>query len=254
MLSLFPALLFAASLAGLAGGAGLVQDAVDAAAGAGLDADTQQVVRDAVRTALESSEGALGLALLLSLLLALSGASGALNAVGRSLDAVSGSQKADDARGFVVRRAQALALTAALALLALIGIAAMLLGGDFARDVFGEIGLGGAAASAWEFARWPLALIAAALSVSLVYRWAPSPDVRSTRFLSPGALAAVALWVVLTAGFTFYLRSFSDYGAVYGTFAGAVVLLLWLNLMATAFLFGAELDAELERRGASSAD
>ncbi len=61
----------------------------------------------------------------------------------------------------------------------------------------------------------------------------------------------VVLWVLATLGFSFYVGNFGRYGAVYGTFATLVVLLLWLYLMALAFLYGAELDAELRRRGAA---
>ncbi len=253
MLSLFPAMLFAVSLAGLLGGAGLVEQAVEAAEGAGLDSETQSTVRDAAQTALDSSGGALGLGLVIGLLLSLSGASSVLSAIGRALDAVFGAQ-VKDPRGLVAKRLQAAALTAVLVALGLVGLAALLLGGDLAHDAFDEIGLGSQASSIWSFARWPLALATTALAVSAVFRWAPAPDVRRARIFTPGALTAVVLQVALTAGFTFYLRNFGDYGAVYGAFAGAVVLLVWLNLMVTAFLLGAELDAELERPPSAAAD
>ncbi len=94
--------------------------------------------------------------------------------------------------------------------------------------------------------RWVVALVAASLAVALVFRFAPSPHVARARLLTPGALTVVGLWVALTWAFSVYLRNFGDLGAVYGAFAGAVLLLLWLNLMATAFLLGAELDAEIE--------
>jgi membrane protein len=57
----------------------------------------------------------------------------------------------------------------------------------------------------------------------------------------------VVLWIALSLAFSVYVRNFSSYGAVYGAFAAAIVLLLWLFLSAHAFLFGAELNAELER-------
>lgn len=252
MLSLFPALLFAVSLAGLLGGAGLIDRAVQTAESAGLDAQAQAVVQDAVATTLERSGGTLGTTLVVGLLLALNGASGVINAAGRALDVVFGAREGDR-RGFAAQRGRAIALTSALAVLALVELAATLLGGDLAHDAFDEVGLGSAAAGAWSIARWPLALAAAALAVTLVFRFAPSAEVARVRVLTPGAVTVVLLWVVLTAAFTFYLRHFGDLGAVYGAFAGAVVLLLWLNLMATAFLLGAEVDAELEGAGADSA-
>lgn len=247
MLSLFPALLFAASLAGLLGGSGLVASATDAADAAGLGAEAQSVVRDAVDKAVNSSPGALSGGLVLGLLLSLKGASGVINAVGPALDVVFGADP-DDVPGFVKRRLMSVAVAAALALLGLTALAALVIGGDLAGDLFGEIGLGHAAEVIWAFARWLVAALAAALAVSLVFRWAPSPQAARSRMLTPGALTVVGLWIALTAAFSLYLRSFADYGAVYGSFAGAVVLLLWLNLTATALLLGASLDAELERR------
>jgi membrane protein len=251
MLSLFPALLFGVSLAGLLGGQSLIDEAVSAAESAGLDAEAQEVVRDAAETALGGSGEALGLSLVISLVLALSGASGVIKAAGRALDTVFGSLERD-ARGAIAQRARAAALTAVLALLVLAELAAALLGGDLATDAFDEVGLGEQAAGVWSFLRWPVALAAASVAVALVFRFAPSSDVGRARLLTPGAITVVALWVLLTALFGFYLRHFGDYGAVYGAFASAVVLLIWLNLMATAFLLGAELDAEIEDPAAAA--
>ena len=70
---------------------------------------------------------------------------------------------------------------------------------------------------------------------------------RHIRWITPGAAVGVLLWIVLSLGFSIYVRNFSSYGAVYGAFAAAIILLLWLFLSANAFLFGAELNAELER-------
>src|SRR6266536_4942909 len=65
--------------------------------------------------------------------------------------------------------------------------------------------------------------------------------------ISPGAVFGVVLWLVLSIGFAFYVRNFGSYGAAYGAFGTAILLLLWLYLSANAFLLGAELNAELER-------
>ncbi len=246
MLSLFPALLFAVSLLGLLGGIDLVDKAVALADDAGLGAEAQTVIGDAVETAVNGSESALGIAMLIGLLLALSGASGVLNAVGRALDELFDAETGDGP-GFLRRRATSVALTAVLLALAIVGLTALFLGGDLAHDAFDGIGLGQQAENVWAMARWPLAALAAALSVSAVFRWTPSPAARRSRVLTPGALTVIALWLIVSTAFGFYLRNFGNYGAVYGAFSGAVVLLLWLNLLATAFLFGAALDAEIER-------
>ena len=241
MLSLFPALLFGASLAGIVGGRGLIEDAQQAAQDAGLGPEAQQVVGDAVDHALSSSSGALGIASAIALVLALYGACGVLDAAGRELDSVFGREESENT-GLLRRRAELLALAGGLVVLVLVVLAANFAGEDAASDLLGD-----AAGNVWAVLRWPLALVAAALAVSAVFRWAPSVHgARRTSLLTPGALVVVGLWVLLTAAFAFYLRRFGHYGAVYGTFASAIVLLLWLNLCATALLFGAALEAERE--------
>jgi membrane protein len=76
-----------------------------------------------------------------------------------------------------------------------------------------------------------------------------TPDVRqrSFRWVTPGAAAGVTLWLIASAGFSIYLSKVADDGAVYGAFAGAIVLVVWLWLTNVALLFGAELNAEIER-------
>jgi membrane protein len=241
MLSLFPALLFGVSVAGIVGGRGLVEDAQQAALDAGLGPEAQQVVGEAVDNALGSASGALGIASAISLGLALYGASGVLDAAGRQVEAVFGIAEGER-EGLLRRRAELLVLAAGIIALVMVVIAATFAGGDVAADLFGD-----AAGTVWSIVRWPLALGGAALAVSAVFRWAPaSHDARRSAVLAPGALLVVALWVLLSAGFALYLRNFGNYGAIYGTFASAVVLLLWLNLCATALLFGAAVEAERE--------
>ena len=65
---------------------------------------------------------------------------------------------------------------------------------------------------------------------SLVFAFAPDIDARRRRIVSPGGLVGVAIWIVASAGFFFYVSNFGKYGATYGAFAGAVILLLWLYL------------------------
>ena len=82
---------------------------------------------------------------------------------------------------------------------------------------------------------------------AITYSFAPDIEPRRLRWITPGATAGVLIWMVASAGFFFYVSNFGKYGATYGAFAGAVILLLWLYISSIAFLFGAELNAELER-------
>ena len=85
------------------------------------------------------------------------------------------------------------------------------------------------------------------LIYAIAFAYAPNISPRRLTWISPGAGAGSLIWLVASAGFFFYVSNFGKYGATYGAFAGAVILLLWLYLSNIAFLFGAELNAQLER-------
>jgi membrane protein len=249
MQSLFPALLVGVTLLGILGQQGLVEDASNYLLDHGVDPATAKVVRSALQSMIGASNGALGATLVVSFLLALNGASGAFGAAGRALDVV---YEASEERGFVRRKLTDLAATLLVILLFTIGLAAIFLGGQVADDLFGKIGLGSTAASIWSYARWPAALVAAMLGFGVVYRVAPDIRPPPVRWLTPGGIVGIALWLALSFGFSIYIRNFSSYGAAYGAFGAAIVLLLWLYLSANAFLFGAEINAELLRAQTSS--
>jgi len=249
MMSLFPGLLVGVTLLGLFGQQGLVTEATNYLTDHGLDSDTAKVVTRVLRNMVNASGGALGVTLVVSVILGLNGASGAFGAAGRALNVIYG---VDESRGMVRRKATDIATTLIVIVLFAVVLAAIFLGGQIADDLFGKIGLGSTAATIWSYARWPLALVAAMVAYGLVYGIAPNIVPRHIRWITPGAAVGVGLWIVLSLAFSIYVRNFSSYGAVYGAFAAAIILLLWLYLSANAFLFGAELNAELERNAGAA--
>jgi membrane protein len=244
MMSLFPALLVGVTLLGLFGQQGLVESATNYLLDHGAAPSTVKVIRDTLNNMISTSSSALGVTLLVSLVLALNGASGAFGAAGRALNVVYG---VDEDRGVVRRKLNDVLVATVVILLFLVTVVAIFLGGQIADDLFGKIGLGDTVATVWSFVRWPVALFAVVVAYALVYGLAPDREPRRVRWVSPGAAIGVALWLVLSIGFSIYVRNFAHYGAVYGAFGTAIVLLLWLYLSANAFLFGAELNAELAR-------
>jgi membrane protein len=244
-LAIFPALLVGLTILGLAGEEQLVADVVEFAKDQGASAATGEVVESVARTATERSSEELGIALVVSPLFAVNAASGIWGGAGRAINVAYG---ADEQRGFLRRRLVTIALTLVAITFFLLSVTAVFLGEDWARSVFGHIGLGDLAESIWVYVRWPIAILFAFAALSTVYRYAPDPQARRRRFVTTGALVTVAFWVAATIGFSFYVENFGRYGALYGAAASIIVLLLWLYLVSMGFLFGAELDAELRRR------
>jgi membrane protein len=244
MMSLFPALLATVSVLGLVGTPGLVNDAVQYARDNGADPSLTNALDASLRGAISKSSGAISVALFIGLAVALYGASGAFGASGRALNVVYG---VEDDRGFLRTKLENLFFTLVLIALAIISLISVFLGGTMAQDLLGTIGLGSTAADVWSYLRWLVALAAAVLIYAIVYAFAPDITPRRFRWLSPGAVLGVVLWIIASIGFFFYVSNFSSYGATYGAFASAVVLLLWLYITNLCLLLGGELNAELER-------
>ena len=244
MMSLFPALLVGVALLGLLGDQSLVTDAVRYAREHGAPPDAARALDASLSATVKNAGGAVSGALALGILVAIYGASGAFGGAGRALNVVYGVK---ETRSFLRHKLADIGWTLAAILLAIIALFSIFLGGGLAGNVFGVIGLGDTAATIWGVARWFVAIGAVMAMYALTYTFAPNIQPRQLRWITPGAGAGVLIWLLASAGFFFYVSNFGKYGATYGAFAGAVILLLWLYLSNLAFLFGAELNAERER-------
>jgi membrane protein len=99
----------------------------------------------------------------------------------------------------------------------------------------------------WNIAKWPVLIAIVSLMFAILYYAAPNVRHPKFRWVSPGGLVAVVLWIVASAAFAFYVANFSSYNKTYGAIGGVIVFLTWLWITNIAVLFGAELNAELER-------
>ncbi|MDV3220925.1 YihY/virulence factor BrkB family protein [Intrasporangium sp.] len=242
VLAIFPGMLALVSLLGVFGQGQATVDAlldILEAVGQGDSADT---LRGPV-TDMVNSEAA-GLTLLVGLVGAIWSASGYVGAFGRAMNRIYG---IDEGRPFLRLRPINLALTIAFVIMGALLLVGLVLTGDLARAVGDVIGLGGASVTVWNVAKWPVMLVLVIAMVALLY-WA-TPNVRQPRFrwLSVGAAIAIAVAIIASVGFGFYVSGFSNYDRTYGSLAGVIIFLLWMWLMNLALLFGAEVDAELER-------
>ncbi|HVW17336.1 MAG TPA: YihY/virulence factor BrkB family protein [Solirubrobacteraceae bacterium] len=247
-MSLFPGMLVGVSLFGLFAAPDTVLDATSYLRRAGAPPSVVDAVHDALADLVRSSSGKAGVALVIGLLLGLNSASGAFAAAGRALNAVA---EVREDRAFLRRKVADVGVTLVVVLLGLVGLGGVLLGGQVTHDLLGAIGLGGAA-GAFSVVRFPIAVLAMLLAYGAVYRYAPDCEERPG-WISSGAVAAVVLWLATSLGFFAYVSHFGSYGATYGTFAGAIVMLLWLYLASLAFLLGGELNAARRRPPAGAA-
>ena len=124
----------------------------------------------------------------------------------------------------------------------------IVVGGELGNAIATKAHLGGAFDWTWGILRWPVAFCAILLFFALVYYLAPNKNQRSWKWLTPGAVLGALLWLVLSGLFALYVTFAGNYTKTYGVIASGVILLLWLNYSAFALLFGAELNAALERQ------
>ena len=244
LMSLFPALLLALSLLGLLGQYPETYNAIIGYLGEVAPESVVAPLDRSLRGALQDKSTA-ATTFAISVAVALYGTTGALEASRRALNVVF---EIENGRGFVRRKLVDVASTFVLLALGLAAGILVFVGGRLAEDLLGFIGLGPTAAKIWSIARWPAGVLAAMLVFSFIYFVTPDVQQRSKRWVTPGAVVGVTLWLLASWGFSTYISKVADVGAIYGTFAGAIVLVAWIWLTNVALLFGAELNAEIERQ------
>jgi membrane protein len=176
---------------------------------------------------------------------ALWAASGAMGAI---MKAVNRAYNRIETRPFWRQRVIAIVLVVATGFVTAGMFLLIVFGGSLGDAIVSQTGLGSGFKTFWNIARWPIAFLAVLLFFSLVYYLAPNVAHRNWRWISPGTLIGSALWLVLSGLFALYTSFSGSYARTYGSVAGAIILLLWLNYSAWAILFGAELNAELDRQ------
>jgi membrane protein len=241
LLSVFPMLLAVLSVLGLFGDSAtrpLIDNLRELAPGP---------ARDTVITAVENlqrSQGAAGLLFVLGLAGALWSASRYIAAFMRAANVI---YEVDEGRPIWKKIPVRLGMTVVLALALVAATLAVVVTGDLAGQAGDLLGLDDTAVTVWNFAKWPVAIVLVALLLALLYWAAPNVRHPGFRWLTPGAVLAIIVWVAGSVGFTIYLANFSSYNRTYGALAGVIIFLVWLWLTNLGVLLGAQLNAELER-------
>jgi membrane protein len=239
MLAFFPAVAFLLGLMGLFHLYDDVKKFLDPIAPSGVIRFITGLQKDS------QSGGASASAFVIGLFGAVWAASGAMGSV---VKAVNRAYDRVETRPFWKVRLTSLVLVFATGLVLAGNFLLIVFGGNLGDAIARRTPLDGGFTIFWNIARWPVAFVAIVLFFALVYYLAPDKDQRGWRWVTPGTLVGSAIWLVLSGLFALYTSFSSSYDRTYGSLAGAIVLLLWLNYSAWAILFGAELNAELDRQ------
>jgi membrane protein len=242
VLAIFPAALALVSVLGVFGQAQKSVETVVETLQPLVSGQMLGTIEPALKQIAESD--AAGFALLLGVLLALWSASGYVGAFSRAMNRI---YEIDEGRPFWKLRPVMLLLTLVAVLLMAVALLLLIVSGPLLESIGNVIGIGDAALTAWSIAKWPVLALIVLVIVGLLYYATPNVQQPKFRWLSVGAGVAILIWVLASVGFAFYVANFSDYNKTYGSLAGVIVALLFLWITNLALLFGAELDAELER-------
>ena len=247
LLALFPALIF------LTAGLGLILES-----GSGLRVSLfnylSQVMPGSafqlVDTTISEITGASGAGKLsFGLLATLWAASNGMGAITQALNVA---YDVEETRPWWKQRLVAMILTIALGVLVITALLLVLLGGKVADTLAVYYQLGGFFPIAWRILQWPIVFAFMVLSFALIYYLAPSLKDQDWKWLTPGSLIGVVLWLVVSFGFKAYLHFFDSYSTTYGSLGAVIILMLWLYLTGAAILIGGEINSEIENAAAKA--
>jgi membrane protein len=239
LLALVPALVALVSVYGIFADPADVERQVQDVLGAAPD-EVREMVSSQLQSITGNAGGALGLAAIIGLLVALWSASSGIKNL---LAGINAAYDEEETRGFIKLRSVSLAFTLG-AIVFLVGAFLLI---AVVPAALADTGLGDAGRIVVGVLRWVVLLAGMLVALALLYRYGPDRDEPSWSWLSPGAVLATAMWLVASALFAIYTSRFGSYNETYGSLGAVVVVMLWLYLSALSVLLGAELNCELER-------
>src|SRR5215211_665100 len=241
ILAIFPALLALVSILGLVGQSAtqpLIDNLSSVAPGAAKD-----IITSALKN-LQKSQGAAGVLFIVGLGLAIWSASGYVAAFMRASNAIYDVEEGRPIWKTVPTRVLTTLMLLVMLAAVAIGVA---ITGPLADQVGKLLGVGSTATTVWDIAKWPVILLFVITMFAVLY-WA-TPNVKHPKFrwISPGSVVGVLVWIIASAAFAFYVANFASYNKTYGSLGGVIVFLVWLWVSNIAILLGAEFNAEVER-------
>jgi membrane protein len=180
--------------------------------------------------------------LTVSLILAVWSASRGVDAIRTALNLA---YDVKESRPFWKTQGLAIAITVVGAVLVLVSITLIALGGKAGEWLASQLGIQQVYAMVWGFLRWPITMFLIMFVAATLYYFLPDVE-QEWRFITPGSVLGTVLWLLTTWGFTQYVEYFGKYDVMYGSIGGMIVLLTWLYLTGLIFVLGGEVNAILE--------
>jgi membrane protein len=241
VLAIFPMLIVLVSILGLVGHSAtqpLIENLDKVAPGPAKETFTSAIKN------IQSNKGTAGILFIVALAGGLWSASGYIGAFIRASNIIWDVREGRPIWKTIPLR---LAVTLLTVVLLTVSAVAVVLTGALAKQAGNLIGVSQSAVTAWDIAKWPVLVLLVGLMLAILYYASPNVRHPGFRWISPGSILAVLLWMVASAAFALYVASFASYNKTYGALGGIVVFLVWLWITNTVILLGAELNAELER-------
>ncbi|MDX6551510.1 MAG: rane protein [Gaiellales bacterium] len=210
--------------------------------GSVVPASALDLVRSSLKQVLAARQG--GIMIAVGAALALWSLSGAMQTVMWSLNTA---YEREETRGFVRARLVSIVMGICVLLAVVLVVFGLVLGPLISSWIGDQVGASGAVTWLWDIGRFPLIVLGLMASFASVLYLGPDVEQRRFRLITPGAIVALVLWLVVSAGFAVYANNFSSYNKAWGSLAAVIVTLTWLWLSSLALLLGAEINAETER-------
>lgn len=243
VLSIFPALIALVSIVGIVGDPKTVTNALTDIVSSIGPASAVETFKEPIE-GITKSKGTAGILLIVGIASALWTASGYVGAFMRASNVI---YEVEEGRSFIKLRPLQMLVTLVLVVLLALVLVALVLTGPVAEQVGSAIGIGGTAVTVWNIAKWPVLLAVVLFMIALLYYSSPNVKLPGFKWVTPGSVLAVVVWLVASAAFAFYVANFGSYNKTYGALGGVIVFLVWLWITNVAILLGAELNAEHER-------
>lgn len=161
------------------------------------------------------------------------------------IDAMNRPYDIEEGRPWWKVRFTAILLTVSLAVFVVLSFGLIVAGPQLADSLANQFALGAVFTITWKIIQWPIAFALITTDIALIYYYAPDAE-QDFVWITPGSLIAASLWVVASLAFRFYVVTFGNYEATYGTVTGVILLMLWFYISGLMLIIGAEASAEIE--------